>query len=123
MVEPYTDIEAVKVIGDSMDEVYSDGAILFVTPALPYVAQGGKIDSGLDVIVHSVNEAGRVESTVKRLEIIKGEYWLVPKSTNPSYQAFQISSPNTWTEFDQDHHGKSFVAGVVLCEMQKRSLV
>ena len=115
MVEPYTEVEAVKVVGDSMNEIYADGAILFVTPAIPYVARGGEIASGLDVIVHQVKEDQLVESTVKRLEIINGEYWLVPKSTNPIYQSFQISSPDRWTDFDQDQTGHSFVSGVVLC--------
>ncbi len=79
-----------RVVGESMNEVYPQGTIL------ECIAYDGEvvIPSGKRVIVVRTKFDGTVEATVK--ELFRGEdnvEWLRPRSTNPAFQAFRGDAP------------------------------
>lgn len=81
-----------RVVGESMNEIYPPGTIL---DCLQY---GGDelIPSGKRVIVIRTKFDGSVEATVKQLaRDEEGREWLVPRSTNPAYQAFRGDEPDS----------------------------
>lgn len=78
-----------KVSGRSMDLIYPPGTIL---ECIEY--QGQVLESGRRVIVQRTRVDGAVEATVK--ELVRGEdeiEWLVPRSTDPQFQAFRADQP------------------------------
>lgn len=73
-----------RVEGDSMDLLYPPGTIL------ECVRYWGDtlIPNGKRVIVRRINEDDTVETTVKEyMEDKNGVIWLVPRSSNPAFQA------------------------------------
>lgn len=79
-----------KVVGDSMNEIYPEGTIL------ECVQYDGNdiIPSGKRVIAVRHRIDGTVEATVKELvRDDSGAEWLVPRSTNPVHQAFRGDQP------------------------------
>jgi SOS-response transcriptional repressor LexA len=80
-----------RVVGDSMDEVYPPGTIV------ECVAYDGEdeIPSGKRVVVLRSNISGDVEATVKELVYDPdGRMWLRPRSSNPMFQAFPANEPD-----------------------------
>ena len=80
-----------RVVGDSMDDVYPPGTVL------ECVQYDGTdvIPSGKRVIAVRHNIDGSVEATVKELvRDDEGVEWLVPRSKNPVHQAFRGDQPN-----------------------------
>jgi SOS-response transcriptional repressor LexA len=81
-----------RVVGESMNEVYPPGTIL---ECVRY-DQKEPIPSGKRVIVIRKKVGGGVEATVKELARDEnGAEWLVPRSTNPAYQAFRGDQPDS----------------------------
>ena len=80
-----------KVEGDSMDLLYPPGSIL---ECVRYWGDR-PIPNGRRVIVQRTRTDGEVETTVKEyMEDKDGVVWLVPKSSNPAYQApFRCDQP------------------------------
>jgi SOS-response transcriptional repressor LexA len=81
-----------RVVGESMNEIYPPGTII------ECVAYSGDapIESGKRVVVVRTKLNGSVEATVKELVRDEtGAEWLVPRSTNPSYQAFRGDQPES----------------------------
>lgn len=80
-----------KVEGDSMDLLYPPGSIL---ECVRYWGDR-PIPNGRRVIVQRTRADGEVETTVKEyMEDKDGVVWLVPKSSNPAYQApFRCDQP------------------------------
>jgi SOS-response transcriptional repressor LexA len=79
-----------RVIGESMNEVYPPGTII---ECVQY-EQDEPIESGRRVVVLRTKLDGTVEATVKELvRSPEGIEWLVPRSTNPAYQAFRGDQP------------------------------
>lgn len=73
-----------RVVGESMDEVYPPGTVLDCVSCIH--AGIDKVRSGQRVIVVRRKFDGEVEATVKEyLETAEGA-WLVPKSRNPAFQ-------------------------------------
>lgn len=75
-----------RVVGDSMNEVYPTGSIL------ECVMYDGaeQIASGRRVVVQRTRLDGALETTVK--ELVRdpdGAEWLLPRSTNPSFLPFR----------------------------------
>lgn len=80
-----------RVVGNSMDYVYPPGTIL---ECLEY-AGDEVIPSGKRVIAIRERVDGSVEATVK--ELVRDEHgveWLVPRSSNPAYQAVRGDRPD-----------------------------
>lgn len=78
------------VAGDSMNMLYPEGTIL---ECVDYFGDE-PIPSGKRVIVQRTRKNGTIEATVK--ELVRdddGIEWLVPRSTNPAYQAFRGDQP------------------------------
>lgn len=74
-----------RVKGDSMNLVYLPGTIL---DCVQLEAWGGDLISGRRVIVERRALDGTVEATVKEYVVTEdGTEWLVPKSSNPAFQA------------------------------------
>lgn len=72
-----------RVKGDSMNLIYPPGSIV------ECVAYDDRtIENGRRVIVRQQRQDGRLETTVKELVTDQeGVVWLVPRSTNPAFQA------------------------------------
>lgn len=81
---PLKDRFGVRVEGDSMDLLYPPGTIL---ECARYWGNE-PIRNGKRVIVQRTKVDGTVETTVKEyLEDRDGVVWLLPKSSNPAFQA------------------------------------
>jgi SOS-response transcriptional repressor LexA len=81
-----------KVTGESMNELYPDGTIL------ECVEYHGRhiIPSGKRVVVQRTRADGKVEATVKQLVRKEdGSEWLVPRSSDPSFQSFRGDQPDS----------------------------
>lgn len=81
-----------RIVGESMNEVYPPGSIV------ECVAYEGddELPSGRRVVVQRTRFDGQIETTVK--ELVRGEdgaEWLVPRSTNPAFQAFRGDQPDS----------------------------
>lgn len=76
-----------RVVGDSMNEVYPEGTILECVSLFGYAeAMPGK-----RVIVVRTNVHGDCEATVKELVEQDGELWLVPRSNNPTHRPIRLA--------------------------------
>ena len=77
------------VVGDSMNVVYAENK-------LPVCRKYDEVNEfppiSKRVIVQRRNATGQIEATVKELELIDGQPWLVPKSTNPIYEGVKFQS-------------------------------
>lgn len=75
-----------KVMGDSMDELYPEGTII------ECVSLFGNAEAapGKNVVVIRTRSDLLVEATVKHLVEINGELWLTPKSRNPVHQSYRL---------------------------------
>lgn len=78
-----------RVVGDSMNEVYPHGTIVECVSVFGH----SEPIPGKRVVVIRTNDNGEVEATVKELVEQGGELWLVPRSTNPAHLPFKISDP------------------------------
>lgn len=75
-----------KVMGDSMDEIYPEGTII------ECVSLFGNAEAtpGKNVVVVRTRADSLVEATVKQLVEINGEMWLTPRSRNPAHQSYRL---------------------------------
>lgn len=75
-----------RVIGDSMNEVYPPGTIV------ECVSLFGKAEAlpGKRVVVIRTNIDGECEATVKELVEQDGDLWLVPRSHNPAHRPIRL---------------------------------
>ena len=80
-----------RVVGDSMNEIYPPGTII---ECVQY-NHDEAIPSGRRVVALRTKIDGTVEATVKELvRTPEGAEWLVPRSTNPTHQAFRADQPD-----------------------------
>ncbi|ABD27450.1 putative prophage repressor [Novosphingobium aromaticivorans DSM 12444] len=77
-----------RVVGDSMDQVYPEGTIL------ECISLFGRAEAspGKRVIVIRTDIHGDSEATVKELVEQNGELWLVPRSSNPAHMPIKLNS-------------------------------
>jgi transcriptional regulator with XRE-family HTH domain len=81
-----------RVVGDSMNLIYPPGTIL---DCVEYDGEH-MIESGKRVIAVRHRQDGSVEATVKELVRDEdGTEWLVPRSTNPQFNAFRGDRPDS----------------------------
>ena len=80
-----------RVVGDSMNEIYPDGTIL---ECVSVFDERTEIAPGRRVIVMRTNTGGEREATVKELVEQDSELWLVPRSTNPIHQPIRLAHPD-----------------------------
>lgn len=78
-----------RVVGDSMSEVYPHGTIVECVS----VFGGAEIEPGKRVVVVRQREDLEYEATVKELVEQDGRLWLAPRSFNPTFVAFPLE-PN-----------------------------
>lgn len=79
---PLRDRFGVKVEGESMNDLYPSGTILECVSFLG----GAEISNGKRVIVERLREDGEREITVKEFYEDENGVWLLPRSSNPSFQ-------------------------------------
>lgn len=86
---------ALRVRGDSMDEIYPDGSfIVFVR----FSDIGGKPQTG-DRVVVLRHRHGTTEGTVKEYRRDpENRRWLLPRSSNPAYSAIPLDQENERAE-------------------------
>lgn len=84
---PNTERRALRVRGDSMDELYPDGSYVVYVP----LADIGRRPQNGDRVVVLRHRQGQTEATIKeyRRDTSK-RHWLVPRSSNPSHAAIEI---------------------------------
>lgn len=83
-----------RVRGDSMNLVYPEGSFIECVSVYDRVT----IEPGKRVVVVRRREDQMLEATVKELVEIDGALWLVPRSTNPTHQAYRLDSPGEGIE-------------------------
>lgn len=88
----YQDAYGLVVRGDSMDQIYPDGSIIFAVDIYRYKE---KLVNKDIVICERSDSAGHVEATVKELIFDpSGIAWLWPRSSSPQHQQpIQVSEP------------------------------
>lgn len=88
---PMKDRFGLKVVGDSMDQIFPDGTLLECVTFWGTAP----IENGKFVIVQRRRRDGTAETTVKEyLKDASGIEWLVPRSNNPAFQApFRCDEP------------------------------
>jgi transcriptional regulator with XRE-family HTH domain len=79
---PLRDRYGVRVVGESMNDIYPAGTILECVSFLG----GAEISNGKRVIVERLREDGEREVTVKEYHEDQDGVWLVPRSSNPAFQ-------------------------------------
>ena len=98
-----------RVVGNSMDLVYPPGTVV------ECVSYDGSapVPSGKRVVVVRTKLDGTVEATVKELvRDDEGAEWLVPRSSNPSFQAFRGDRP------DEPDIEKIEIVGVIVASIR-----
>lgn len=84
----YPDAHCLIVKGDSMNLRYKDGTKLI---CVPFYGEVKDIKPGRAVIVEAVSMDDGSEITVKEFYTDEnGRHWLLPRSTNPTYQNYPI---------------------------------
>lgn len=79
-----------KVVGDSMNEIYPEGTILDCVSLFGHA----EAHAGRNVIIIRQRELDHCfEATCKELVDIEGALWARPRSYNPAHQAFRLDSP------------------------------
>lgn len=79
-----------RVSGASMNEIYPEGTVVECVSVFGHT----EITPGKRVVVLQFRHDGRVEATVKELQMDgDGKLWAVPRSTNPSFQAINLNEP------------------------------
>ncbi len=81
---------ALRIVGDSMDELYPDGSyVVFVR----FDDISSKPTSGDKVVVVRYRQ-GLMEATIKEYtRDAKGKRWLKPRSSNPAHAAIPLDAP------------------------------
>lgn len=87
---PMKDRFGLRVVGESMNEVYPHGSIV---ECVQYW-QDYQIPSGKRVVVQRTRMDGTFETTVKELIRNDGVEWLRPRSTNPAFLPFRGDQPD-----------------------------
>lgn len=79
--------------GDSMDEIYPEGAVLLCIPIESYP---DPLKTGMRVIVQRTRKNGDVEATVKEYARDGERIWLMSRSRNPAHRApIYLDGPDT----------------------------
>lgn len=82
---PNFDVQAFRVRGTSMDQVFPDGTVVLIVNTIVNRIQPR---SGDYVLVQRVDKNGLHEASLKQLVIdLDGKQWLWPRSNDPLYQA------------------------------------
>jgi len=105
-IPPYA-MEAYIVRGDSMNDFYPDGSIVYVAGVL---ANALSPLDGDHVLVQRMDNNGLFEATLKELVIMEdGSKWLWPRSSNPEFQLPLKVNGHDAREYDVQ------ITGVVQC--------
>lgn len=100
---PHAKQYALRVVGDSMDLDFPDGSVV---TCVDFAESGLALTEGMTIHVERQRGGGQlVEITLKFVERRRGEFVLVPRSSNTKYQAFPMSS--------NGHDTEVFVRGIV----------
>lgn len=87
---PHAKQYALRVVGDSMDLDFPDGSIV---TCVDFAESGLSLTEGMIIHVERQRAGAQlVEITLKYVEWRRGEFVLVPHSTNPKYVPFHMSS-------------------------------
>lgn len=77
-----------RVVGDSMDQIYPDGTIVECVSLFGHA----EAMHGRKVIVVRKRADLSVEATVKEYVEIEGKPWLLPRSSNPMHRAIDLTA-------------------------------
>lgn len=78
-----------RVIGDSMDQIYPEGTVLECVSVFGHVEPV----PGKRVIIVRTDTSGLCEATVKELVEREGALWAIPRSSNPEHAPFRLDEP------------------------------
>lgn len=95
-----------RVVGDSMNEIYPEGTILECVSVRGHAEPA----PGKRVVVVRKRSDQMYEATVKELVRQDGELWLVPRSSNPEHIPIKLFQPDN--DIDDVHISAVVVASV-----------
>ena len=102
-------VAALKVVGNSINEIYADGTIILYVPIAETEIYVG------DLVIVRRNLSGLTETTIKEIQPDGSGRWkLCPRSTDPRFQEPIIISRS----YDADHGAE--IVGVVIGSYAKR---
>ena len=114
---PSAQVYGLRVKGNSMDQEYPDGSIVFCVPVehLPRALQSG------DHVVVERRQHDEMEATVKELQqAADGTWWLVPRSTDPRHQtALPLEADGE--RYDDGSAAPVAVTGLVVYDLRRRA--
>ncbi len=96
-----------RLVGDSMNEVFPEGTIVECVSVFGHIEPA----PGRRVVLVRQRDDGRYEATVKELVEMDGALWAVPRSTNPTHLAVNLSEP-------QDGIVETRIAAVVVSSIR-----
>lgn len=114
---PSSNIYGLRVKGNSMDQEYPDGSIVFCVPVeqLPR-----ELEHGDHVVVERRNH-DEMEATVKELQqAADGTWWLVPRSTDPRHQS-SIPLNSDVERYDDGSTPPLAITGIVVYDLRRRA--
>jgi len=108
-----------RVVGDSMDLVYSPGSILICVRMIDFfdeLLQGDHV-----IVQRRCSYSDECEYTVKELQKDKdGKFWLVPRSSNPAHQTSIPVTGGFDKEAPQAGNGDIEIIAVVVADYRRR---
>lgn len=96
-----------RVVGDSMDQIYPDGTIVECVSAFGHI----ELSPGKKVVLVRKRADLTVEATVKEYVEIDGKPWFVPRSSNPMHSAIDPSA-------DDDSIIETRIAAIVVASVR-----
>lgn len=115
---PYSDkpLQALKVVGPSMNKWYPEGSYVVVVPTI-HLSAGWTPSTGQHVVVQRWNGFGEYEATVKEVAYEGDDLLLWPRSDDPGFQkAWKIQPPK---HHDADDHSEPLrITGLVVYSMR-----
>lgn len=111
-----TGLSALKVKGDSMDQVFPPSSIVFVQSIVDFSAEGIPLTTGSYVVVRRCNQHVEWETTIKEVKLNSDGSWLlVPRSSNLLHRPLKYS-PDQESEpvLDTAAADQLHIAGVVV---------
>jgi len=86
-------LKGLEVRGPSMNLVYPEGTIVVCMDIVDYLeTRRPDLPDGAHVVVHRISPSNDVEATVKTVRRRGSDVWLIPESTDPTFNAIRLEN-------------------------------